>query len=100
MVLGLLGMNVVFIRLLPMQHPGGDEVILAEAGTSIFPLSDELCVQAKLVTLFRIGKDATEAFEDVGHSDEARDLLKDMLVGDFEGGVCVPFHAQISDINA
>lgn len=31
-----------------------------------------------------IGKDATEAFEDVGHSDEARALLPDMLVGDFE----------------
>lgn len=29
-------------------------------------------------------RDATEAFEDVGHSDEARALLKDMLVGDFE----------------
>jgi len=44
------------------EHPGGDEVILAEAG-----------------------KDATEAFEDVGHSDEARDLLKDMYVGEFSG---------------
>ncbi|KAI0796810.1 cytochrome b5-like heme/steroid binding domain-containing protein [Abortiporus biennis] len=43
------------------EHPGGDEVILAEAG-----------------------KDATEAFEDVGHSDEARSLLTDMLVGEFE----------------
>lgn len=31
-------------------------------------------------------KDATEAFEDVGHSDEARALLKDMLVGEFEKG--------------
>lgn len=39
-----------------------------------------------------VGKDATEAFEDVGHSDEARELLKDMLVGDFEGGVSsLPF---------
>lgn len=27
------------------------------------------------------GQDATEAFEDVGHSDEARETLKDMLVG-------------------
>ncbi|KAI0774126.1 cytochrome b5 [Fomes fomentarius] len=43
------------------EHPGGDEVILAEAA-----------------------RDSTEAFEDVGHSDEARALLKDMLVGDFE----------------
>lgn len=37
-----------------------------------------------LTARFRIGKDATEAFEDVGHSDEARALLPDMLVGDFE----------------
>ncbi|KIM74985.1 hypothetical protein PILCRDRAFT_79518 [Piloderma croceum F 1598] len=43
------------------EHPGGDEVILAEAGT-----------------------DATEAFEDVGHSDEARALLPDMLIGTFD----------------
>ncbi|KAG1755383.1 cytochrome b5-like heme/steroid binding domain-containing protein [Suillus lakei] len=43
------------------EHPGGDDVILAEAG-----------------------KDATQAFEDVGHSDEARDLLPPLLVGDFE----------------
>ncbi|KAL1937762.1 hypothetical protein VTO73DRAFT_12915 [Trametes versicolor] len=43
------------------EHPGGDEVIIAEAG-----------------------RDSTEAFEDVGHSDEARALLKDLLVGDFE----------------
>ncbi|KAJ3509754.1 hypothetical protein NLJ89_g5042 [Agrocybe chaxingu] len=43
------------------EHPGGDEVILAEGG-----------------------QDATEAFEDVGHSDEARALLPGMLVGEFE----------------
>ncbi|KAF7775784.1 hypothetical protein Agabi119p4_4177 [Agaricus bisporus var. burnettii] len=45
------------------EHPGGDEVILAEAG-----------------------QDATEAFEDVGHSDEARALLPGMFIGDFEEG--------------
>lgn len=27
------------------------------------------------------GQDATEAFEDVGHSDEAREILEGMLVG-------------------
>lgn len=32
------------------------------------------------------GKDATEAFEDVGHSDEARALLPGMQVGEFEKG--------------
>lgn len=33
------------------------------------------------------GRDATEAFEDVGHSDEARKLLEPMLLGEFEGEV-------------
>ncbi|KAF9169748.1 hypothetical protein BGX21_004362 [Mortierella sp. AD011] len=43
------------------EHPGGEEVLLDEAE-----------------------KDATEAFEDVGHSEEARELLKDMLVGKYK----------------
>ena len=30
------------------------------------------------------GQDGTEAFEDVGHSDEARALLPGMYIGDFE----------------
>jgi cytochrome b involved in lipid metabolism len=38
-----------------------------------------------------LGQDATEAFEDVGHSDEARALLPAMLVGDFEQGEVSPF---------
>jgi len=42
------------------EHPGGEEVIFAEAG-----------------------KDATESFEDVGHSDEARDILKTLFIGTF-----------------
>ena len=33
------------------------------------------------------GKDATEAFEDVGHSDEARAMLTKMYLGDFKGEV-------------
>ncbi|KAJ9092899.1 hypothetical protein QFC21_006611 [Naganishia friedmannii] len=44
------------------DHPGGDEVMLEE-----------------------VARDATEAFEDVGHSDEARELLAPMYVGDFVG---------------
>ncbi|KAN0097596.1 Cytochrome b5-like heme/steroid binding domain containing protein [Tylopilus felleus] len=43
------------------EHPGGDEVIISEGG-----------------------KDATEAFEDVGHSDEARGLLPGLLVGELD----------------
>ncbi|KOS17391.1 putative cytochrome b5 [Escovopsis weberi] len=40
------------------EHPGGEEVLL-DVG----------------------GQDATEAFEDVGHSDEARESLDKLLVG-------------------
>ncbi|OKL56318.1 hypothetical protein UA08_08392 [Talaromyces atroroseus] len=40
------------------EHPGGEEVLL-DVG----------------------GQDATEAFEDVGHSDEAREILEGLQVG-------------------
>ncbi|KAK2761700.1 hypothetical protein FQN54_001528 [Arachnomyces sp. PD_36] len=40
------------------EHPGGEEVLLDLAG-----------------------QDSTEAFEDVGHSDEAREILDGLLVG-------------------
>ncbi|KAF4504755.1 hypothetical protein G6O67_008164 [Ophiocordyceps sinensis] len=40
------------------EHPGGEEVMLDVAG-----------------------QDASEAFEDVGHSDEARETLDQLLVG-------------------
>ena len=33
------------------------------------------------------GQDATEAFEDVGHSDEAREILNGLLVGDLKRAV-------------
>ncbi len=36
------------------------------------------------------GQDATEAFEDVGHSDEAREILSTLLVGTLKRQVCVP----------
>jgi len=43
------------------EHPGGEEVMLDVAG-----------------------QDATEAFEDVGHSDEAREILEGLLVGNLK----------------
>ncbi|KAJ2001233.1 Cytochrome b5 [Coemansia thaxteri] len=43
------------------EHPGGEEVILEHAGI-----------------------DATEAFEDIGHSEDAHDLLKLYYIGDLE----------------
>ncbi|GFN93009.1 cytochrome b5 [Plakobranchus ocellatus] len=41
------------------EHPGGEEVLIEEAG-----------------------RDATEAFEDVGHSTDARELMQDYFIGD------------------
>ena len=38
------------------------------------------------LTVILAGRDATEAFEDVGHSDEARGYLPPMYVGEFEKG--------------
>ncbi|GJC87544.1 cytochrome b5 [Colletotrichum tofieldiae] len=43
------------------EHPGGEEVLL-DVG----------------------GQDATEAFEDVGHSDEARETLEQLLIGELK----------------
>ncbi|GLG99477.1 Cytochrome b5 [Gryllus bimaculatus] len=41
------------------EHPGGEEVLLEQAG-----------------------KDGTEAFEDVGHSSDARDMMKKYKIGE------------------
>jgi len=41
------------------EHPGGEEVLLEQAG-----------------------KDGTEAFEDVGHSTDARELMKKYKIGE------------------
>jgi len=59
------------------EHPGGDEVILAETG-----------------------KDATEAFEDVGHSDEAREILEGLYIGDFESGTPIAVPASKTTSNS
>lgn len=43
------------------EHPGGDEVLLAATG-----------------------KDATDDFEDVGHSDDARSLMEKYYIGEVD----------------
>ena len=43
----------------PLQHPGGEEVLREQAGG-----------------------DATESFEDVGHSTDAREMAADMKIGE------------------
>jgi len=43
------------------EHPGGEEVLLEQAG-----------------------REATEAFEDVGHSTDARDMMKQYKVGEVQ----------------
>ncbi len=44
------------------EHPGGEEVLQDVAGT-----------------------DATNAFEDIGHSDEAREILSGLKIGKLDG---------------
>lgn len=41
------------------QHPGGEEVLLEQSGSN-----------------------ATESFEDVGHSTDAREMMKEYLIGE------------------
>jgi len=53
------------------EHPGGEEVLL-DVG----------------------GQDATEAFEDVGHSDEAREILEGLLVGTLKRLVRIPTYLE------
>lgn len=36
----------------------------------------------KLIICVTLGGDATESFEDVGHSSDARTLMKDYLIGE------------------
>ncbi|GMM46884.1 Cyb5 protein [Pichia kluyveri] len=46
------------------EHPGGEEVILDCAGD-----------------------DATDAFDDIGHSDDAVEMLNGLFIGDLIGGI-------------
>lgn len=80
------------------DHPGGDEVLLSATGmrnTIIFYL---LCIIYVEIIVRRLrngnnlglmdgwlaGKDATDDFEDVGHSSSARAMMDEFYVGDID----------------
>lgn len=46
------------------EHPGGEEVVVDVAGT-----------------------DATDAFDDIGHSEDAHEILRGLVIGKLEGGI-------------
>ncbi|KAK8718258.1 hypothetical protein V6N13_045499 [Hibiscus sabdariffa] len=58
------------------EHPGGDEVLLAASG-----------------------KDATDDFEDVGHSDDARELMKKYCIGEVDS-TTVPLRRTVKPLSS
>lgn len=55
------------------EHPGGEDILLEHAGipSKVSLLTHSFCQ----------GTDATEIFEDIGHSTDARELMKQFLIG-------------------
>lgn len=76
------------------DHPGGDEVLISATGKISHSLSvnigslilNTLCTVVWMRILFGIfaGKDATNDFEDVGHSDSAREMMDKYYIGDID----------------
>lgn len=66
-------------------QPQYNSILVATRFSSPRPVGDNQARGSRLdLTTISAGRDATEAFEDVGHSDEARGYLPPMFVGDFE----------------
>lgn len=63
--------NVYDVTKFLEEHPGGEEVLLEQAGSN-----------------------ATEAFEDVGHSTDARELMKTYLIGE----LCEEDRNKVADV--
>lgn len=83
------------------DHPGGDEVLLSGTGRTsadLFSQADSLIasciyhmnnlvlfyIASSCTFFFFLGKDATDDFEDVGHSDDAREMMNRFYVGDID----------------
>lgn len=70
------------------DHPGGDEVLLTATGKPKILVLDRLSwTELRYDTckfVWYIGKDATDDFEDVGHSDDAREMLKKYFIGEID----------------
>ena len=53
--------NYIVRSILLVKHPGGEEVLLEQAGL-----------------------DASDSFDEIGHSDDAKDLLNTMYIGNLD----------------
>eukprot|EP00891_Asterochloris_glomerata_P002688 jgi/Astpho2/2688/e_gw1.00050.210.1_t len=58
------------------EHPGGFDIIISATGKSAL--------------------DATEDFEEIGHSNSAREMLDKYEIGKFEGGSAAPAEKQVA----
>ncbi|XP_013784659.1 cytochrome b5-like [Limulus polyphemus] len=67
----LIHYNIYDVSKFIEEHPGGEEVLLEQAG-----------------------KDASEAFEDVGHSTDARELMKQFKIGE----LCEEDRKKLQDV--
>lgn len=71
------------------DHPGGDEVLLSATGMMLAAMVF-LCqhffpnLQMYIDDIWFAGKDATDDFEDVGHSTSARAMMDEFYVGDID----------------
>ena len=74
------------------DHPGGADVLLEATGTAAlihFSYSYYPCVITIFYGLYdgvilSEGKDATEEFDDAGHSKSAKELMQDYLIGELD----------------
>lgn len=79
------------------DHPGGDEVLLSATGMYIMSsknYKDHNNYLLKL-SIYFTGKDATNDFEDVGHSDSAREMMEKYYIGTIDASTVPQKRAYI-----